>query len=147
MLSILLASAMAAAPPLQSEVTAVAGLSGDPAVVSAAGITRDDTPILTIETERPSPFDAPTALRRLVIVGGIDGDARSARLAVDAVRWLKTAAPRDVRRHWIVSALPFADPDTRGTPMEFPPAKGFFDDPQRPETRYVWRWIGRKSAV
>src|SRR5689334_20736432 len=140
MASILLLAALAAAAPLQSDVAAVAALSGEPSVASAAGITRNDTPILTIETARPSPFDA-SPLRRLVIVGGIDGDDRSARMVVDAVRWLKTAAPGGVRREWIVSALPSADPDTRGTPMAFPPAKGFFDDPERPETRYVWRWI------
>jgi hypothetical protein len=145
MFSILLLSALTAgAAPLQAEIAAVAALPGDPATVAAAGVTRDDTPMLTIETERPSPFDAPTA-RRLVIVGGIGGDEVSARLALDAVRWLKAAAPRDVRRQWIVSVLPFADPDKRGTPMEFPPAKGFFDDPQRPETRYIWRWIAYQA--
>jgi rhamnogalacturonyl hydrolase YesR len=137
---LLAALAVSAAPPLQSEVAAVAALSGEPAVVSAGGITRNDTPILTIETARPSPFDA-SPLRRLVIVGGIDGDERSAGMVVDAIRWLKTAAPGSIRREWIVSALPFADPDRHETPMAFPPAKGFFDDPERPETRYVWRWI------
>jgi rhamnogalacturonyl hydrolase YesR len=134
----LLSAAVAAAAPLEADIAAVATLRGEPAIVSAAGVTRADTPMLTIEN--PSPFDAPS-VRRLVLVGGLDGDEASARLVLDAVRWLKTSAPPAIRRAWVVSALPFADPDSRGVPMEFPPSKGFFDDPQRPESRYVWRWI------
>jgi len=36
-----------------------------------------------------------------------------------------------------------ADPDghARARPFRFPPAKGFFDDPDQPESRYVWRWV------
>jgi hypothetical protein len=35
-----------------------------------------------------------------------------------------------------------ADPDgtSRSRPFEFPPQKGFFDHPDQPESRYVWRW-------
>jgi unsaturated rhamnogalacturonyl hydrolase len=121
-----------------ADVQAVATLAGQPALVSAAGLTRRDTRILTIEN--PSPFDSSQA-RRLVLVGGLDGDESTARLVLDAVRWLKTTAPASVRKFWTVSALPMANPEGQGTPLEFPPDKGFFDDPQRPESRYVWRWI------
>ena len=45
---------------------------------------------------------------------------------------------------WIVSALPMADPDgharARGR-FTFPPVKGFYEDPEQPESRYVWRWV------
>jgi unsaturated rhamnogalacturonyl hydrolase len=134
-------SMLAAAQPqnsLDSDVQAVAKLAGQPAIVSAAGLTRRDSPILTIEN--PGPFDS-SQIRRLVLVGGLDGDDHTARLVLEAVRWLKTAAPSSVRRFWSVSALPMANPDGHGTALEFPPDKGFFDDPQRPESRYVWRWI------
>ena len=128
----------------------VAGLAGEPHSASAAGVTRGGTRLLTIEN--PFAFDDPSwkteprtqwvAPRRIVIVAGVDGDERGARAALGAVDWLKRRAPAPLRGQWTVSALPLADPDgtSRTKPFEFPPQKGFFDDPQQPETRYVWRW-------
>jgi rhamnogalacturonyl hydrolase YesR len=128
-------------PPLESDLNAVAALPGEPRVVSAAGVTRDETPLLTIEN--PAAFDPSETKLRLVIVGGLHGDERSARAVVDAVRWFKTEAPPAIRQRWSVSALPMADPDRHAVNLTFafPPDKGFFDDPQQPESRYLWRWI------
>src|SRR5262249_13905470 len=125
---------------LDADAHAIAALAGEPHQVSAAGITRSDAPLLTIEN--PSPFDA-SPKRRLVIVGGLDGDSESASAVLSAVRWLKTSAPASLRQRWAVSALPLADPDGHAglQPFRFPPAKGFFDDPEQPESRYVWRWL------
>ena len=50
------------------EVEAVAALACEPRIVSAAGLTRDETPLVTIEN--PSAFDLPGSERRLVIVAG-----------------------------------------------------------------------------
>ena len=125
---------------------AIAALPGEPRIVSAAGITRDETPLLTLED--PSPFDPPRAERRMVLVGGLDGDASAAaRIVLDAVRWFKTEAPEEERARWTVSALPMAhpSPDGPGRPGGFPPAGGFFDDPDRPESRYVWRWVAYQT--
>ena len=125
---------------------ALAALPGEPRIVSAAGVTRDETPLLTLEN--PSPFDPSRAERRLVLVGGLDGDAdAAARIVLDAVRWFKTEAPEEERSRWAVSALPMAhpSPDGRGRPGGFPPAGGFFDDPDRPESRYVWRWVAYQA--
>lgn len=110
--SFLLAAALApvalgAAGSLETEIKAVAALPGEPHVVSAAGVTRAGMPLLTIEN--PSPFD-PSARRRVVIVGGLDGDERAARAVADAVRWFKTSAPRALRARWDLSALPLGDP-------------------------------------
>jgi unsaturated rhamnogalacturonyl hydrolase len=140
MICALLLSGAMAAVSLDTEVQAVAALPGEPHAVSAAGVTRADTPLLTIEN--PSPFEAGTR-RRLVIVGGLDGDVRAARAVLSAVRWFKTTAPARVRQRWAVSALPLADPDghARIKPFRFPPIKGFFDDHDQPESRYVWRWV------
>jgi unsaturated rhamnogalacturonyl hydrolase len=137
--SLVVWSMLAAAPPLEADVRAVAALAGEPRIVSAAGVTRDETPIVTIEN--PDAFDALASKRRLVLVGGLDGDEASARLVLDALRWLKTSAPPEIRAAWSVSVLPFGDPDKRGTALTFPPDKGFFDDALRPESRYVWRWM------
>lgn len=130
-----------ATAPLDADLTAIAALPGEPRLVSAAGITRAETPLLTIEN--PSAFDPSSTKLRLAIVGGLDGDERSARAALAAVRWLKTSAPRATRNRWDVAALPMADPDgrARAKPFRFPPAKGFYEDPEQPESRYIWRWV------
>jgi rhamnogalacturonyl hydrolase YesR len=131
----------ATAASIESELKAVAALRGEPRTVSAAGITRADAPLLTIEN--PSAFDPDVARLRVVFVGGLDGGAGSERAVIAALRWFKTSAPQAIRARWSVSALPFADPDHRaaGHPFVFPPDKGFFNDAEQPESRYLWRWI------
>jgi unsaturated rhamnogalacturonyl hydrolase len=130
-----------ATAPLDVDLKALASLPGEPSRVSAAGVTRSEAPLLTIEN--PSAFDPASSRLRLVIVGGLDGDPRSAQAVIEAVRWMKRGAPQKVRDRWIVSALPMADPDgqARAKPFHFPPAKGFYEDPEQPESRYVWRWV------
>ncbi len=128
---------------LAGEVEAVAALPGEPQVVSAAGMTRDETPLITIEN--PSAFDVPGSERRLVIVAGLDGSSESARIALDAVRWFKTDAPDHERERWALSVLPLANPVTGTSPAVFPPVEGFFNDPDRPDTRYVWRWVAYQA--
>ena len=136
---------MIATAPLDADINAVAALPGEPRIVSAAGITRRETPLLTLEN--PAPFDPDSTKLRLVIVGGLDGDERSAQAVLAAVRWMKSAAPMGIRDRWVVSALPMADPDGRahGRAFRFPPVKGFFDDPEQPESRYVWRWVAYQA--
>ena len=131
--------------PLDAELGAIAALPGEPRLVSAAGITRNETLLATLEN--PSAFDPSGSKLRLVIVGGLDGDPRSAQAVMAAVRWMKTAAPRTIRDRWAVSALPMADPDgrARARPFNFPPLKGFYDDPEQPESRYVWRWVAYQA--
>jgi len=104
MLSAALLAAFAAAASLESSLTSVAALPGEPRTVSAAGLAADETPILTLENA--SAFDAGPSKLRLVLVGA--DDPPTADAVVAAVRWLKTAAPRPIRDRWIVSALPLA---------------------------------------
>ena len=130
---------------LRAALERLAAVPGEPRTVSAAGMTRDDIPLLTLENDAAFDFSRPE--RRLVLVGGLDDDAEGARIVLDALRWFKTEAPEAERAQWLVSALPQALPDAgtgagaSGTPATFPPVDGFFDDPDRPESRYVWRWI------
>ena len=93
--------AVLAAALLRPQLETVAKLPGEPSRVSAAGITKAEDPILTIENA--SAFDVNAAKRRLVIVG--EGDA-APEAVVAAVRWLKTNAPAAIRRQWVVSAMP-----------------------------------------
>ena len=131
---------------LRAALDTLAALPGEPGIVSAAGVTRDETPLLTLEN--PSAFDISRPERRIALVGGLDGDPEAAaRIVLDAVRWFKSEAPEEERTRWTVSALPMAHPSRDGAtrPGGFPPVDGFFDDPDRPESRYVWRWVAYQA--
>lgn len=126
---------------LRNAVEEVAALSGEPRSVSAGGITLQQTPLLTIENQ--GAYEA-SSKRRLVIVAGLDGNRETAQLALDALRWFKTNASEQVRGEWDVSVMPLANPDGN-TVGEFPPDEGFFNDPERPDTRYIWRWVAYQT--
>ena len=124
----------------------IAAAPGEPGIVSAAGTSRDGQPIRTLE--HGAPFDAARSERRLVLVGGLDGNADSARIVSDAVYWFKREASDAMRSAWLVSALPLAAPSNDGSlrsPDAYPPADGYFDHADRPDTRYVWRWVAYQA--
>ena len=98
--------AAAVAAPLEADVRAVALLGGEPRLVSAAGVRKDESAVLTLEN--PDAFDPVSAKLRVVLVGAPSGDVRA---ALAAMRWFKTAAPRALRQRWSLSALPLADFD------------------------------------
>ena len=115
MLSALLLTAAIAAPS-ESDIRAVAALPGEPSIVAAAALTKDDAPILTIENR--TAFDPSLAKKRVVVFGTNDA---SAAVVLDMVRWFKTAqAAATLRDQCELSALPLAafDPaDTKGVAM------------------------------
>lgn len=124
--------------PQADELRLVASLRGDPRHVSAAGVTRTASRLLTIESQEtfaPSERDR----RRIVIVAD---NERAARATLAAIRWFKTTAPQRVRNRWALSAgfLSYANDATPAQQLQFPPVKGFFDHPEQPESRYLWRW-------
>lgn len=96
----------AAQTDIDSALRAAATLAGEPRIVAAAGVTRDEKPIRTIEN--PGAFDAADARRRVVLIGAPSGDPAA---AIDLVRWFKARAPRAIRSRWILSALPLAQFD------------------------------------
>jgi len=106
--------ALALAATLRPQLEAVAKLPGEPALVSAAGMTRAQDPIFTIENG--SAFDPNPTRRRLVIVGV--GDDQVAGAVIAAVRWMKTSAPAAIKRVWIVSALPLGPSTAEATELE-----------------------------
>ena len=138
--------------PLLGAVEAVAALPGAPSTVSAAGLTPAGQRILTLEPTGGIPDPA----KRLVIVGGLDGKAESARAVLEALRWFKTEAPAEVRRAWSITAVPCAYPEQcltgstararalANTP-NFPPEGGFYNHETAPEPRYLWRWVAFQS--
>jgi unsaturated rhamnogalacturonyl hydrolase len=100
-----LVCALAVAATLRPQLETVAKLPGEPSMVSAAGMTKAEEPVLTIENG--SAFDVGPRKRRVVIVGS-GGDDRVANAVIAAVRWMKTNAPADLRQQWVVSAMPAA---------------------------------------
>ncbi|MBM3458975.1 MAG: hypothetical protein FJX77_10645, partial [Armatimonadetes bacterium] len=88
---VLLVSAALAQPPgteVEAELRAVAALPGEPSRLEAAGVSRGDRVLGSLETgeaERKGPA-------RLVLVGGLEGDRESAAVVLAAVRWYKTQA-------------------------------------------------------
>ena len=131
--------------PMQplSELESVAALPGEPRSVSAAGVTRTGQRLATLEND--SSFDTATSTRRRVVI--VADNDRAARATLAAIRWFKTAAPRSIRDRWTISAvlLSSASDATPAQQLEFPPAKGFFDHPEQPESRYLWRWVSYQA--
>jgi len=99
--------ALAVAAALRPQLEAVAKLPGEPTLVSAAGMTKAEDRLLTIENG--SAFE-PTATRRRLVIVVIGSDEASAAAVIAAVRWMKTSAPAAIKRDWIVSALPVSPP-------------------------------------
>jgi rhamnogalacturonyl hydrolase YesR len=109
----LTAAFAAAAPTLDARIHAVATLAGQPHLVGAAGLTTSEAPILTLEND--DAFDPSAPRRRLVVLGGFGGDAKSALAVVDFAEWFKTRAPSALRREWTLSVLPAAAFDAADT--------------------------------
>jgi len=101
--TILLTAALSAA-----DLSSVAALPGEPSIVSAAGLTRDDRPILTLEN--PDAFNpASTKIRAVLYAAG--GNERLTAAVLEAIRWFKSEAPQELRDRWALSAIPSVDFD------------------------------------
>lgn len=117
-------------------------------LVDAAGLARSGRRLVSLE-----PATTDRTRRRLVIVGGLDARADSSASVTSFLRWwFNDAAARRARETWQVAAVPCALPaacpggaDASAAAAEFPPEKGFFDAPDRPESRYLWRWIAMQA--
>ena len=111
-LALALCSLLAAAPALEAEIRAVAALPGEPHIVGAAGVLKDETPVLTLEN--PDAFD-PASTKRRAVVYASGANPATSEAAVRMVRWFKTQAPSQLREQWVVSALPVAQFDPADT--------------------------------
>jgi len=129
--------------PQFDDLAMVASLRGEPQHISAAGVTRTGQRLATIENT--STF-SPSARGRRRIVVVADND-RAARATLAAIRWFKTEASGRLRDRWDLSAvlLSYANDATPAQQLEFPPSKGFFDSPEQPESRYLWRWVAYQA--
>jgi unsaturated rhamnogalacturonyl hydrolase len=121
-------------------------------VESALGVTRQGTAI-SCWLDRDD-FDYHTTKTRILLVGGLDGDARSADAVRKAVIGFRTGdAMRRWRERFAMSAVPAALPDRIAGPQPDsasresmpafpPPQNASYQSPTAPEAAYLWRWIG-----
>jgi hypothetical protein len=125
--------------PQADELERIASLRGEPNHPSAAGVTRTGSRLLTLESQET--FAASERDRRRVVI--VADNERAARATLAAIRWFKASAPRSLRNRWAASAvfLAYANDATPAQQLQFPPVKGFFDHPEQPESRYLWRWV------
>jgi unsaturated rhamnogalacturonyl hydrolase len=155
--ALFLAATLAAlAAPTEADLRAVAALPGEPSVVAAAGLTKDDAPILTLENR--SAFDAASTKRRVVLFGTSDA---AAAVVIATARWFKTdPAAAALRQQAELSVLPLAAFDladskgaaiTRWMMFQAPDAIVELDDdgahPIGPGDVLVHNWVSRLPAT
>ena len=120
---------------------------------SAIGVTRRGTPILSLIGSQD--FDHRGSRTRVLLVGGLDGSSGSVRATLGALDWFHTdQAAEKWRAQFTISAVPCVNPDgilertapanaSGGHPARgYPPQGEAYNDPQAPESIYLWRWIG-----
>ncbi|QDV40403.1 Unsaturated rhamnogalacturonyl hydrolase YesR [Stieleria neptunia] len=111
-------------------------------VRSAIGVTRADTPIPCLLS--PESLDADSKKFHILLIGGLDGQLASVRLALEAMVAFQKESKLSQR--YTVSCVPCARPDAldRETihAQSFPPRGNAYNQPDNDVAHYLWRWIG-----
>ncbi|MCH9725425.1 MAG: glycoside hydrolase family 88 protein [Planctomycetes bacterium] len=129
-------------------------LRAQPAIIhSAIGLTRKETPIPCVYSK--TDLNLNTKKIRILLIGGLDGSESSVSSVINAVNWFYSAkAAQPFREKYSLSAVPIANPDgwvlqrgsknaSHGNPTRgYPPQGDAYHSPTKPETEYLWRWIG-----
>ncbi len=129
-------------------------LRKQPALIhSAIGVTRKQTPIPCVYSQEDLNFQ--TGKIRILLIGGLDGSEASVASVINAVNWFYGAeAAKPLHKIFSLSAVPIANPDgwvlrqgpnnaSGGNPTRgYPPRGAAYHSPTKPETEYLWRWIG-----
>lgn len=85
--------------------------------------------------------DCGPSQNRLVIIAGLDGKKAGTAASLEFIRWWFSSAGESPRKGWQIAVVPSVFGVLETAPaVSFPPVKGFFNDPQNPASRYVWRW-------
>lgn len=120
----------------------------------ACGVTRSATAVPALVHQ--DAYAPETPRRRVLLIGGLSGQADDAALAFQALD-IYLNAGASLTGHVALSAVPVGNIDglARGTEPEngvggqpstgYPPSDHFYDDGQNPERRYLWRWIGLQA--
>ena len=117
---------------------------------TACGVTRSLAPIPALLDR--NAYSAETSRVRVLLLGGLSGRAADIDAALHALELYAGGGDGLVLRI-ALSAIPCANPDglrlgrgpengAGGNPgLGYPPAGNFYNDPENPEKRYLWRWL------
>ncbi len=127
--------------------------AAETSLASFVGVTRDKLP-LRAEVE-PEFLNRNSSRCRVLIVGGLDGSKTSEAAALAAWSWFRSAPEAQaLRERLTLAVLAAGNPEglqrqlgaknsVGGNPSRgYPPAAKAYDDPQNPESIYLWRSIG-----
>lgn len=117
---------------------------------SALGLTHRGEPIAVHLAPEAANLNHRGA--RLVIIGGHDGDPASTGI-VEQLRRDLNHVEAAAKHKSLVTFVPNAYPaglakgvaDEEAT-RSYPPENGYYNDPHRPESRYLWRWTTQYGA-
>ena len=117
---------------------------------TSCGVTRSLTPIPALVDR--NAYSAETSRVRVLLVGGLSGSPADVDLALHALE-LYAGGGDGLALRVALSAVPCANPDglrlsrgpengAGGNPVRgYPPEGNFYQDPENPEKRYLWRWL------
>lgn len=109
---------------------------------AALGVASSATKHVIGLTAQQQPIEAWLAANsdgsrpRLLLIGGLDGDSRTAQAVKDQLT-LYEQRPQ-VQKRLSLAAIPLANPDR--APLAFPPSGDAYRD--NPESHVLWRWTG-----
>ncbi len=129
-------------------------LRAQPALIhSALGVTRKETPVPCVYSKEDLNLN--TKKVRILLIGGLDGSETSVAAVINSVNWFYgSEAAQPLREKYTLSAVPIANPDgwvlqkgpknaSHGNPTRgYPPLGPAYHSPTKPESEYLWRWIG-----
>lgn len=115
---------------------------------AAIGVTRQGQPIPVLLAEDAYQLKSPR--KRVLVVAGLDQQPASTTAAQKLVEWYeRDPKAAELRKSVSLSVIPQLFPagmSAASVPAVFPPANRYYDDPEAPEIRYLWRWIALYGA-
>jgi rhamnogalacturonyl hydrolase YesR len=135
---------------LSARLESLQGTRSDIWTLTACGVTRSQRQIQALVDK--DAWAPETNRRRLLMLGGLSGDAQDVELALGVLQ-MYAGEGKATSDLIALSAIPCANPDglalgvgpengAGGNPSTgYPPEGGFFFDERNPESRYLWRWI------
>lgn len=112
-----------------------------PLVPLPVGVTRPGTTIPAFLP--PDDVGVLESPRRLVLVGGIDGDTRSSRIVENLATRFFGPDAANWRKRWTLAVVPRVQPDDGPARLltAFPPPDNSYTSETVPEAQYLWRWL------
>ncbi|PKB79788.1 MAG: hypothetical protein BZY88_11535 [SAR202 cluster bacterium Io17-Chloro-G9] len=78
---------------------------------------------------------------RVLLISGLSGSERDVALAMRTLELFRDEGDR-LGDRIALTAVPWANPQgSHDITSGYPPLENFFNDPEAPEKRYLWRWI------